>query len=268
MHYNDLLAGMHRFGSSRADICRHGLGVSAEEICENAVIAPWWEPAAFPGFQAAFISESDTLAVKVWHVTYEGVTFSYIKTGIGAPVLTDALFSLGVTGCKRILFAGSVGALAPDMAIGDIVLPQYSLCGDGASRYFSGPLAKSDVFGQKAYPDATLFAKAEQTARRICQEQEVAFHMGQAFSTDSIFTQFHHLDEILALGCNCIEMETAAAFRAAQVMGIPLAALFSVSDNTLTKQSLVSGRTQTDRQRRHHTRAQVFPLFIKEMFTP
>ncbi|MBN1646949.1 MAG: hypothetical protein JW874_02850 [Spirochaetales bacterium] len=70
------------------------------------------------------------------------------------------------------------------------------------------------------------------------------------FSIDTVFAQFAFLDEIQALGCNVIEMETAAAFRAAEIAGISLAALFSVSDNILNKKSLVSGRTPAEREYR------------------
>ena len=62
---------------------------------------------------------------------------TYIKTGIGAPVLMDALLTLGVTACQRIIFIGSVGSLDDNIGIGDIVIPEYSVCGDGASRYIS-----------------------------------------------------------------------------------------------------------------------------------
>ena len=42
-------------------------------------------------------------------------------------------------------------------------------------------------------------------------------------------------DEIISLGCNAIEMETASAFRAASLSGFSLGALLSVSENTLLK---------------------------------
>lgn len=72
---------------------------------------------------------------KVWNIHNGNIKITYIKTGIGAPVLMDSLLSLGVTACKRIIFIGSVGSLDENISIGDIVIPEYSVCGDGASRY-------------------------------------------------------------------------------------------------------------------------------------
>ena len=74
---------------------------------------------------------------------------TYIKTGIGAPVFMDALLALGVTKCKNIIFVGSVGSLDEDIGIGDIVIPQYSICGDGASRYIASDTLKIKVVEYK-----------------------------------------------------------------------------------------------------------------------
>ena len=68
------------------------------------------------------------------------------------------------------------------------------------------------------------------------------------------------------MGCNVIEMETAAAFKAAAFAGIPMAALFSVSDNTVANKSLVSGRTSEEMQYRKKVRRELFPRIIIDLF--
>ncbi len=57
-------------------------------------------------------------------------------------------------------------------------------------------------------------------------------------------------------------METAAAFKAAQVAGISLAAILSVSDNSVTKKSLISGRTDKEMEYRKFIRRAIFPQII------
>ena len=264
MNYSDLIAGMRRFGSGDRDICLHGLGVTAEQIRENVILAPWWEPDMLPGLgEARLLTVS--AATKIWDVKNDHLEMTYIKTGIGAPQFMDALLTLGVTGCRKMVFVGSVGALDAGIGIGDIVIPEYSVCGDGASRYLSPEMAR-DVFGERAYPDAAMLEKARAVTARVCEEHNVRWHAGRCFSTDTIFAQFAHIDEILGLGCNVIEMETAAAFRAAQLMGIPLVALFSVSDNTVTNKSLVSGRTPEEMEYRKFVRREVFPEIMMAVF--
>ncbi len=271
MDYDRLLAGLRRFGSGDEDICRHGLKVPINMIRENVVIAPYWEPDVLPGLgQARLISPQGSEDVKVWDIAFGDIAMTYVKTGIGAPLVLECMLPLGVTACKRIAFVGSVGALDIDIGIGDIVLPEYCVCGDGASRYLAGEGLFDEkskaVFGEKSYPDKELLEIAAVEAKALCGHYGVGLHMGRVFSIDTIFAQFAHIDEIIGLGCNVIEMETAAAFRAAKLMGIPAVAVFSVSDSTVASKSLISGRTKAEIEYRKHTRRELFPRIIHRVF--
>ncbi len=269
MEYKILLDGLKRFGSNENDICKHGIGVYPESIHENVVIAPWWEPPTLADLgNTEYLSESEFSSIKVWNITNSDLEFTYIKTGIGAPVLMDVILSLGVTRCKNIIFIGSVGSLDENIKIGDIVIPQWSICGDGASRYIShNSLKDHDVFGEKSYPDKQLYSTVLDNTKQVCSENNVNFHIGKTFSIDTIFAQFAYIDEILSMGCNVIEMETAPAFRASALAGIAMAAIFSVSDNTVVNKSLVSGRTQQEKEYRSFTRKTVFPKIILKTLT-
>lgn len=105
-----------------------------------------------------------------------------------------------------------------------------------------------------------------EAAKDVCQKHRVSFHVGRTFSTDSVFAQYAHVEEILKMGCNVIEMETASAFRAAQTAGLKLTALYSVSDNTVLNKSLLSGRTEQDMQYRRFVRANLFPEILLKVF--
>ncbi|KAB3529516.1 phosphorylase family protein [Alkaliphilus serpentinus] len=264
MEYKDLLDGWKRFGTSSEDVCLGTLGVSPDEIHERVIIAPWWEPDVFDnlGNEKTYLSKENSIT-KVWNIQVDECLISYIKTGIGAPVVTDAVLALAGTKCKKALFVGSVGALDLNLSIGDIVVPMLSICGDGISRYLKGkPLKSNDPFGELSYPDAEMFKVLSDTTREICQEYEVQWHIGKTFSVDTIVAQFPYIDEIMNMGCNVIEMETAAAFRAATLVNLKLAALFSVSDNTLKNKSLLSGREDSEMNYRKEVRKNIFPKII------
>ena len=47
---------------------------------------------------------------------------------------------------------------------------------------------------------------------------------------------------------------------------LSLAAIFSVSDNSITRKSLVSGRTNEDIEYRKYTRKELFPKIILQTF--
>lgn len=268
MDYKQLLDGIKKYGSNENDICLHCIGIDAEKINKNVILAPWWEPDALPNLgEATYLSESDFSAIKVWNIHNGNNDITYIKTGIGAPVLMDVVLGLGVTKCENIIFVGSVGSLDANIGIGDIVIPEYSICGDGASRYIAADkLMNCDAFGTKVRPNKKLFENVCKHTHDICFENNVKHHIGRAFSIDSVFAQYAHIDEILEMGCNVIEMETASAFRAAEIANISMAAIFSVSDNTVINKGLISGRTAEEMEYRRFVRKELFPQIILKTF--
>lgn len=265
MDYNDLILGMRRFGAIDEDICANSLGISSNMIHEDVIITPGWEPEKVSGIgQVELLSSSGPLfGIKVWNIKNDDIEMTYIKAGYGAPVLMDALLSLGMTKCKRVIFISSVGALDSKIGIGDIVIPECSICGDGASRYIASDKL-DDVFGEKTYPDPTLFQLLKVEVENICKENNVKWHLGQAFCTDTIFAQFAHIDNIMSMGCNLIDMETASAFRAAKLMKIQLAAMLIVSDNTIAKKSLMGGGLENEREWEYlrFVRKEIMPKII------
>ena len=268
MKYDNLVAGWKRFGFTPEDVCYHSLGVPVDVVHERVIIAPWWEPVVFNNLgESTFLSKSYDCSIKVWEIQSDHCNYTYIRTGIGAPVLTDAILSLAGTKCKDILFVGSVGSLSNTISIGDIVIPEVSICGDGMSRYLRDvPLRDGDSFGDKSYPDAQLVVNLSKNTERICKLHDIAFHFGTVFSIDTIVAQFSYIDEIMGMGCNVIEMETAAAFRAAAIIGKKIAALLSVSDNTIQSKSLVVGITENEIAHRKDVRRKIFPQIIKDTF--
>ena len=269
MDYNDLVTAIGRYGSTHEDICKTVLGLSRDEVNESVIIAPWWEPGIYGLATQRIEFLGQKVNVHAWNLSAKDQNITYLKTGIGAPLVADVVLTLGLCDCKRILFVGSVGALDVDISIGDIVIPEYSICGDGVSRYLTGrQLAVSDTFGQKAHPNSNLLHALKQSVEHICPEKGVRHHIGRTFSTDSIFAQFAHIEEILNMGCNIIEMETAAAFRAAELAGIAMAALFSVSDNIPARKSLISGRTKQEMAHRKEARSTIFPRVWEVLFAP
>lgn len=265
MEYKDLVNSWKRFGSTPEDVCQQVLGVSADEINERVIIAPWWKPEVFDnlGYEKTFLNNSDDADINVWSIKTDDYNITYIQTGIGAPVLSDAVLALGGTKCYKAIFVGSVGALDDNISIGDIVIPKLSICGDGMSRYLKGsPLKDNDAFGEVSYPDKEMYEVLKSSTKTICEENNIKWHVGTTFSIDTIVAQFAYIDEILQMDCNVIEMETAAAFRAASIVNIKLAALFSVSDNTMQNKSLICEINENENIYRKEVRKSIFPKII------
>lgn len=254
MNYNDLLTSHLKYGTTKEDIIsKRGL----ENILENVVIAPWWNHDMFDnlGFKVEQLNE------KIYNFYSEKISFSYIELKrIGAPGMMDFILSLGVTKCKNIVFLGSVGSLDENIKIGDIVIPEYSICGDGASRYLNKNL--EDELFKKEYPSKEYTNKL----LNILKEEKRNYYYVPNFSIDTVFAQFYHIDKILQLGAKTIEMETANLFKCNDVLNMNVTALFCVSDNTVINKSLYSGRTDEENEYRHKIRYEVIPKIVIELF--
>ena len=254
MKYSDLLNSHLKYGTTKEDIVKDK---GMEKILENVVIAPWWKHDMFDGINF----EVEKLNDKIYNFYSDKISFSYIELrSIGAPAIMDYVLSLGVTKCKNLVFVGSAGSLDKDIKIGDIVIPEYSICGDGASRYLNPNL--EDEFLKKEYPSKEL----TDDLIYVLDSKEIKYHRVPNFSVDNIFAQFIHIDTILDLGSKTIEMETANVFKCGEILDLNVTAVFCVSDNTVLNKSLYSGRTDEENEYRHKVRYEVLPNIILDLF--
>lgn len=267
MNGNNLLKSIHRFGLTAEDICRNTLGVDIGQIRETVLLSPGWVPERL--FSAAEIEEcvsaSPLFQYKIWDVRRGGRCATYVRCGFGAPVVMDAVLLFGLTGrCNRMLFVSSVGAVSEEMEIGDLLAPEYSAAGDGAGRYLEEDFLR-DTFGERQYPERALFARLVDAARAACAKHSVRFHIGRTFCTDTIAAQFGHIDRIVQMGYDSLDMESAAAFKAANLLQIPIAALLNVSDNSAAGKSLMTRRSDEEISRRRFVSREVMANILTEL---
>lgn len=254
MKYDDLLNSHLKYGTTKEDII---VEKGYEKILENVIVAPWWSHDIFENFNLKIEQVSE----KVYNIYSDDISFSYIELKrIGSSSIIDFILSLGVTKCKNILFLGSAGSLDKNIKIGDIVVPKYSICGDGASRYLNKDL--DDEFLKEELPTQSI----TDSLINILNEAKVKFHYAPNYSIDTVFAQFYHIDKILDLGAKTIEMETACLFKCCSIMNINVTALFCISDNTVLNKSLYSGRTKEENEYRHKVRYEIIPKIAIDLF--
>lgn len=254
MKYKDLLNAHLKYGTTREDIIAHK---GYENILENVVIAPWWKHEMFDslGFKMEKMNNN------VYNYYGDNISFSFVEVrNMGAPAVMDYILALGVTKCKNLVLVGSTGSLDKNIKIGDLVIPEYSICGDGASRYLNKDL--EDELFKKEYPSKEITNKLID----ILKENNIKYHYVPNFCVDNIFAQFLHIDKILELGAKTIEMETANLFKCGEIMDINVTAIFCVSDNTVLNKSVYSGRTEEEHIHRRKIRYEVIPKILVELF--
>ena len=269
VEYGSFLTYITENGNTTEKIFERAFGIPKEKICENAVISPGWNPGRVFGMDRGekIAKSSPLFGFKVWNIPCGNSKITYVKTGYGASVVLDAVLLLGMTECKNILFLSSVGALSEKFGIGDILIPRYCVCGDGASRYISSERDLADVFGEKTYPNSGAFKRLAAVTENCCRSASVKCHFGETFCADTIAAQGGYIEKMIKHGCNSVDMESAAFFGSAKAAGISAAALMQVSDNVLLKKSLFSDNIcEEEKAYRRYVRAEVLPEIIKKYF--
>ena len=171
-----------------------------DKINENVIIAPSWYPQIFQNFIEKIDQILDNQHLKIWNISVSNKKFTYFVTGVGAPKVIETVLALGCTPCRKIVFIGSVGGLVENFNIGDIIIPEYSICGDGSCRYLTnGKISTNDCFGEKYYPNKELYEQITLKTKEITKKSNINWHIGKNFSIDTIIAQFAHIDEILEM---------------------------------------------------------------------
>jgi purine-nucleoside phosphorylase len=253
-----------------ADITRLILNCQPEDIQEKVIVTPIWNKNEF---LAEAVDSIETITERdfspcVYTLSYQNQLITLVRSGIGAPQAGDVVLTLGCTPCRYLIFTGSFGGLTGDLAIGDLLTITESIGGDGYSSYLQEGELSPSTFLKPARPDAALNRLLEEHATALAAENGVILHQGKIFSSDTIVSQFFHLDEITEKhGCSGIEMETSAVFNCSRLVGIAATALLLVSDVMPTNKSLFSGRTQEDRNYYHEIKRTVLSRIILDTLT-
>jgi len=153
-------------------------------------------------------------------VAADGELLTIQSTGMGGPsaaIVLEELCDLGLTHAIRV---GTCGALAADLALGDIVIADAALACDGASRALGADgLVRADSALVAALRDA-----ADDGAR-----------VGTVATSDLFYERGRERDPARALawgreGALAIEMEAATLLRLGELRGVAVGCVLAVTD--------------------------------------
>ena len=120
-------------------------GISDTESFDCIFVAPSWTPEKiFDSIQAEQIFSgrfANTFKIKNKEKNYLFITLQ-----IGAPNIIDFCLSCYKTKCEKFIFIGSVGGLVPEIKIGDIIVPEYAISGNGATLYLHEKVDSKNIF--------------------------------------------------------------------------------------------------------------------------
>jgi len=168
---------------------------------------------------------------------YKGKRVSMLGTGIGIPSTALFLHELAKNyNVKTVIRVGTMGAMQPNLAIGDIVLALSASSDSNVNRlYFDGldfaPTADFDLL-QKAYSTA--------------KEKNYKTFVGPVFSTDTFYSDdVKRWNKWINHGNLGVEMETSILYTLAARFNMKALSILSVSDNIVTGTSALPDVRET-----------------------
>lgn len=148
--------------------------------------------------------------------------FSAAGPVVGAPYAAMMLETLVAWGARRAVFLGWCGALTPELAIGDLLVPDGGLVDEGTSPGYGKPA------GEVSRADPAL----TETVRAAVAARGGAPRRGPVWTTDAIYRETpSKIRAFRNRGAAAVEMELSALFTVGRFRSIPVAALLVVSDS-------------------------------------
>jgi purine-nucleoside phosphorylase len=160
--------------------------------------------------------------------TYLGVKVTGINGGRFAAdtsITTEILCNAKVQCLIRI---GSCGALTSDVKIGDLIVANGCVRGDGVTPYYV-----DQNFETK--PDAELTQMITKIAQGVVAPMGNKVHEGKVWTTDAILRETkEHVNKAVNQGAIGVDMVSSAFLTIAQLYKIPAVSILAVSDNIMT----------------------------------
>jgi len=125
---------------------------------------------------------------------------------------------------QYMLRIGSCGSLREDIKIGDLIIAESAMRGDGVTPYY----VKNDF---KTQSDEGL----TKTLTEVAQGSGLTVHKGKVWSTDAILRETReHVGKAVSEGCIAVDMVTSVFLTLCQIYKVKAAVILAVSDNIIT----------------------------------
>jgi uridine phosphorylase len=157
---------------------------------------------------------------------YAGTKVTTINGGRFSPdtAITTELLCHAKPEC--MIRIGSCGALREDIKIGDLIVIDSAIRGEGVTQYYV-----DGDFEPKTDPALTKLLT------EVAQKTGSTVHSGKVWTTDAILRETReHVQSVIDKGAIAVDMVSSTFMTIAQLHKIPSAVIMAVSDNIVTGQ--------------------------------
>ncbi len=214
-----LAKGVMRFMSKESQIVYMVLNCSPKKIAPKVLL---------PATDYVAKQMSKHFTVKTYGKTrkgeYNGAEISIVESMVGAPAAAMTMEALKRANVELIIRVDYCGGLTKDIEIGDIILCNQAICGDGTTPHYLKPEEKFP----KVDPNFDLTSTIEEELKH----REIKYHLGAVWTTDALFVEPPELvEKAKNHGAIAIDMESSVVLSLGKLFNIPTASLMVVTDN-------------------------------------
>lgn len=233
------------------------LGLREDEIPVLLILEGSWWQAERNRMRLSALEDVRELGFPEMHWgRYRGQPVLY-SCVYGAPRAVEPVHVFGSVGTPVVVQIGSCGALQPQVATGDIVLPERAAIGEGASQYYGGV--------GFAEPDPILVGRAEAAFRR----RGFTVHRGPLLTTSALFAQPPERIEMWReAGFLGVDMETSAVFTVARRFRMRAVSLLFAWDELLHGRSFLDEFSPQEQKRQREANQAIFEVALEMMEQP
>lgn len=149
-----------------------------------------------------------------------------VFSGMGGPAAANALEMVAANGARRVVLFGACGGVDPALGVGELLVAEGAVRGEGASRYYA-PIEYPAVC------DAELASALWRQVARL----PVDAHRGMVYTTDAGYRQGSEIYDVYGGMLLGVECECATAAVVARRLGLTLAAVFFCTDNVTLEET-------------------------------
>lgn len=166
---------------------------------------------------------------KGFNLSFNKKILTVITTGSGSSRVGDAILALEGTPCRFVFYTGAAGGLGKRICVGDLIVPERAIIGDGFSRYHK-TVFENDLLSNYSLASQCLIERFKSYAESNFSSSQTIF-FGDMFTTESLFSETKtFLSELENHDVTAIDMETSAFFTATQKLALNAMAIHYISD--------------------------------------
>lgn len=158
---------------------------------------------------------------KVINATYRGCPLTVCSTGIGGPSAAIAIEELHQVGVEKVIRVGTIGALQPEIEIGDMVIATGAAKEEGTTKRY-------EAATYPAVPDHRVLNGLLTAAR----DNDESVHIGPIVTDDAYYNETEeYVSQWTEANMLAIEMEAATLFSLSRRNDMAAGAICTVDGN-------------------------------------